>query len=56
VPPERSGEPCDHEIANVFATLPDLMEFERRVRVLFVGDDWAEADHDIEIVDETGKR
>jgi hypothetical protein len=24
--------------------------------VLFVGDDWAEADHDIEIRDETGRR
>jgi len=24
--------------------------------LLFVGDDWAEAHHDIEIVDETGRR
>ena len=27
----------------------------RRVRMLFVGDDWAEAHHDIEIVDEAGR-
>jgi hypothetical protein len=25
-------------------------------RVLFVGDDWAEAHHDVEIVDEQGRR
>jgi hypothetical protein len=24
--------------------------------VLFIGDDWAEAHHDVEIVDETGRR
>jgi hypothetical protein len=45
-----------HEIASVFSTLPDLMEFVERVRMLFVGDDWAEAHHDIEIVDEDGQR
>jgi transposase len=28
----------------------------RRVRVLFVGDDWAEDRHDVEIVDEAGRR
>ena len=56
MPPERSGEHCGHEIANVFSSLPDLVEFVERVRMLFVGDDWAEAHHDIEIVDETGKR
>jgi hypothetical protein len=55
-PQNVSGEHCDHEIANVFSTLPDLMEFVERVRMLFVGDDWAEAHHDIEIVDEDGKR
>src|SRR3954470_21252384 len=29
---------------------------ERRGRMLFVGDDWAEDHHDVEIVDETGAR
>jgi hypothetical protein len=28
----------------------------RRSRVLFVGDDWAEGHHDVEIVDEQGRR
>ena len=28
----------------------------RRLRVLFVGDDWAEDHHDVEIVDEQGRR
>jgi hypothetical protein len=32
------------------------MKFVERVRMLFVGDDWAEAHHDIEIVDDTGRR
>jgi hypothetical protein len=29
---------------------------ESRARVLYVGDDWAEDHHDVEIQDETGRR
>ena len=28
----------------------------RVLRVLFIGNDWAEAHHDIELVDESGRR
>ena len=33
-----------------------MVDSSRGLRMLFVGDDWAEDHHDIEIVDEAGRR
>jgi Transposase len=35
--------------------LPRVGRDEEEIRLLFVGDDWAEAHHDVEIQDETGR-
>lgn len=35
--------------------MPRVGRDEEEIRLLFVGDDWAEAHHDVEIQDETGR-
>jgi transposase len=50
------GEHSSHEIAASLLPLLRVVLEAKEERVLFVGDDWAEAHHDIEIVDEQGHR
>jgi transposase len=54
--PRNVGEHSSHEIAASLLPLLTVMLEVEEERVLFVGDDWAEAHHDIEIVDEQGRR
>ena len=59
VVPPRLYEHLTIRSLAVFSTLPTVLhraDRDGRVLMLFVGDDWAEGHHDIEIVDDQGKR
>ena len=42
--------------SRVFLQAAELLSEGEEVSLLFVGDDWAEDHHDVEIQDETGRR
>jgi hypothetical protein len=54
--PGGSGEHLTVGPLAVFLRAADRPVSNREVQMLFVGDDWAEDHHDVEVVDEDGRR
>src|SRR4051812_34888363 len=54
--PGVSGEHLTISPLAVPSTLPTAVSRPEGARMLFVGDDWAEDHHDVEVQDETGRR
>jgi hypothetical protein len=55
-PPRSWREHLTIRLRAVLQAADRMVERGERTRMLFVGDDWAEDHHDVEIQDENGKR